>query len=259
MRAFKALWGVTAATCLTQSLLSVMASGAAAAGTSLCVSTIPGLPTVTPLKTICPLGYTLTELGAQGPTGATGATGQTGAKGVTGATGATGAIGATGSSGTNGVTGATGPQGVTGATGSNGANGATGATGSPGSNGATGETGATGATGATGPTGSEGATGATGATGELTKAEADTLYESSSNFGGMYEGDIHEGGGGGAEYCILGEVKLLAGSAYPIGTVPAEGQLLPISSNAPLFSLLGINYGGNGTTDFELPNLRSLG
>src|SRR5271163_735773 len=216
MRAFKILRGVTLAACMAVSLLSVMASGAAAAGTSLCVSTIPGFPTITPLKNTCPPGYTLTELGAQAP------------------------------------------QGVTGATGSTGATGETGATGSPGSNGATGETGPTGATGATGPAGTNGATGATGSAGELTKAEADTLYESKSNFGGPNEGDVIEGGGG-AEYCILGEVKLLAGNAYPNGTVPAEGQLLSIASNAALFSLLGTNYGGNGTTDFALPNLRSLG
>jgi hypothetical protein len=262
MRAFKALRGVTLVACMAVSLLSVTASGAAAAGTSLCVSTIPGLPTITPFKNTCPLGYTFTELGAQGPTGATGATGQTGAKGVTGATGAIGATGATGSSGPNGVTGATGPQGVTGATGSNGANGATGATGSPGSNGssgATGETGATGATGAAGPAGANGATGATGAPGELTKAEADARYEPKSNFGGPNEGNLVEETGGGASDCVLGEIKLIAGDVYSSGTAPADGQLLPIASNAPLFSLLGTNYGGNGTTDFALPNLKGLG
>jgi hypothetical protein len=295
MRAFRALWGVTLAACMAGSLLSVTASGAAAAGTSLCVSTIPGLPTITPFKNACPLGYTLTELGAQGPTGATGAAGQTGAKGVTGATGAsgaTGATGATGSSGTNGaagatgaqgVTGATGPSGATGATGSpgsngssgatgeagptgptgaNGSNGAAGATGSPGSNGSngvTGEAGPTGPTGAAGPAGTNGATGATGAKGELTKAQADSLYESKSSFGGPNEGEIHEGGGGSAEDCILSEIKLIAGQAYPAGTVPAEGQTLLIASNTALFSLMGTTYGGNGETTFQLPNLKGLG
>jgi microcystin-dependent protein len=33
------------------------------------------------------------------------------------------------------------------------------------------------------------------------------------------------------------------------------GQLLPINSNPPLFSLIGTAYGGNGTTNFGLPNL----
>jgi microcystin-dependent protein len=37
----------------------------------------------------------------------------------------------------------------------------------------------------------------------------------------------------------------------------ANGQLLPINQNAALFSLLGTTYGGNGTTNFQLPNLQS--
>lgn len=37
---------------------------------------------------------------------------------------------------------------------------------------------------------------------------------------------------------------------------PADGQLLPIASNAALFSLLGTKYGGNGTSTFALPNLK---
>jgi microcystin-dependent protein len=35
-----------------------------------------------------------------------------------------------------------------------------------------------------------------------------------------------------------------------------NGQLLPIAQNTALFSLLGTNYGGNGTTNFALPDLR---
>jgi hypothetical protein len=255
MRAFKALRGVTLAVCLAVSMLSVMATGATASGTELCVSAFPGFPTITPLKGKCPPGYALTELGARGPTGATG---ETGARGVTGATGATGA---SGPSGTNGANGATGSQGVTGAAGSIGAIGATGAAGSPGSNGssgATGETGATGVTGAAGSVGANGAMGATGATGELTRAEADALYEPKSNFGGPNEGHLIEGGGGAPD-CVLSEVKLIAGDIYPAGTVPAEGQVLPISTNVALFTLIGTTYGGNGTTTFALPNLKGLG
>lgn len=37
----------------------------------------------------------------------------------------------------------------------------------------------------------------------------------------------------------------------------ANGQLLPIAQNQALFSLLGTQYGGNGTTNFALPDLRS--
>ncbi|MGD9860922.1 MAG: tail fiber protein [Marinobacterium sp.] len=39
--------------------------------------------------------------------------------------------------------------------------------------------------------------------------------------------------------------------------IPAAGQLLSISSNTALYSLLGTTFGGNGTTTFALPDLRS--
>jgi microcystin-dependent protein len=42
-----------------------------------------------------------------------------------------------------------------------------------------------------------------------------------------------------------------SGSTVPGGWMPADGRLLPIA----LFSVLGTTYGGNGTTDFALPNL----
>jgi hypothetical protein len=57
--------------------------------------------------------------------------------------------------------------------------------------------------------------------------------------------------------CILGEIKLMAGSAMPTNWVPADGQLLPITRYDTLFSLLGTTYGGDGTTTFALPDLRS--
>jgi microcystin-dependent protein len=42
----------------------------------------------------------------------------------------------------------------------------------------------------------------------------------------------------------------------PRGWIICSGQLLSISSNTPLFSLIGTYYGGNGTTTFGLPNLQ---
>ena len=54
--------------------------------------------------------------------------------------------------------------------------------------------------------------------------------------------------------CTLGEVILAAG-AVANGT-PAQGQLLPISQNVALFSLLGTTYGGDGVSTFALPDLR---
>jgi len=57
--------------------------------------------------------------------------------------------------------------------------------------------------------------------------------------------------------CTLGEIILTAGKTATNGTVLANGQILSISKNAALFSLLGKQYGGNGTTTFALPNLRN--
>jgi len=52
---------------------------------------------------------------------------------------------------------------------------------------------------------------------------------------------------------FLGQVALFAFNFCPVGWLPLNGQLLPIAQNAALFSLLGINYGGDGTTTFALP------
>jgi microcystin-dependent protein len=57
--------------------------------------------------------------------------------------------------------------------------------------------------------------------------------------------------------CILGQVVLTAGSVYSPNMVPAAGQLITVGSNNALFSLIGATYGGNDTTTFALPDLRS--
>lgn len=62
--------------------------------------------------------------------------------------------------------------------------------------------------------------------------------------------------GSGGATCTLGQVILSAGGTASVGTLPADGQLLPIASNQALFGLLGTRYGGNGTTTFALPNLK---
>lgn len=56
---------------------------------------------------------------------------------------------------------------------------------------------------------------------------------------------------------FLGEIRMFAGTFAPRGWAFCQGQLLAISSNTALFSLLGTNYGGNGTSTFALPNLQS--
>lgn len=54
----------------------------------------------------------------------------------------------------------------------------------------------------------------------------------------------------------LGEIRLFSGDFAPKGWAKCEGQLLPINQNQALFSLLGTTYGGNGTTNFALPDYR---
>jgi microcystin-dependent protein len=55
---------------------------------------------------------------------------------------------------------------------------------------------------------------------------------------------------------FLGETRAFAFGIVPRGWMPCAGQLLSIQQNAALFSLLGVTYGGNGVTNFALPDLR---
>ena len=95
-----------------------------------------------------------------------------------------------------------------------------------------------------GPTGPQGPQGATGPQGP-------------SGINGLFSGDNNRGyaaPGNGTE-CTLGQVTLFAGSVG-VG-VPANGAVLSISQNPALFSLLGIQFGGDGYRTFALPDLRS--
>jgi microcystin-dependent protein len=55
---------------------------------------------------------------------------------------------------------------------------------------------------------------------------------------------------------FIAEIRMCAFSFAARGWAQCNGQLLPISQNQALFSLLGTTYGGNGTTTFALPDLR---
>lgn len=55
---------------------------------------------------------------------------------------------------------------------------------------------------------------------------------------------------------LLGEIMEVGFSFPPRGWAFCDGQLLPIAQNTALFSLLGTTYGGNGSTNFALPDLR---
>jgi microcystin-dependent protein len=54
---------------------------------------------------------------------------------------------------------------------------------------------------------------------------------------------------------FIAEIKIFAGNFAPRGYAFCDGQLLPISQNTALFSLVGTTYGGDGRTTFGLPNL----
>jgi len=56
---------------------------------------------------------------------------------------------------------------------------------------------------------------------------------------------------------FLSEIRIMSFGFPPKGWALCDGQLLPINQNQALFSLLGTTYGGNGTTNFALPDLRS--
>lgn len=55
---------------------------------------------------------------------------------------------------------------------------------------------------------------------------------------------------------FLGEIRMMSFAFAPQGWAVCNGQLLPINQNQALFSLLGTTYGGNGTINFALPDLR---
>jgi microcystin-dependent protein len=55
---------------------------------------------------------------------------------------------------------------------------------------------------------------------------------------------------------FLGEIKLMSFNFAPKGWAMCNGALLPINQNQALFALLGTQFGGNGQTNFALPDLR---
>lgn len=55
---------------------------------------------------------------------------------------------------------------------------------------------------------------------------------------------------------FLGEIKITSFNFAPQGWATCDGQLMNIQQNQALYALLGITYGGNGTTTFALPQLQ---
>lgn len=256
--------------------LSVQVGGGAEMNPRQALSSVPyamlahavtnGAVTAASVGEPCATGQTLVKgssgwaCGANsGPTGPVGPTGATGPAGVTGPGMVSGVTDPGGGDGNNGdfyFNSATrmifGPK----ASGSwptgvslVGATGATGAAGPAGAVGATGPVGPAGATGAAGPSGATGATGPAGATGATGPAGTAVLF-------GAGTSNALQGSQNDAVGCVLGEVILAAGR-YSVSWKAAAGQLLSINQNPALFSVLGTTYGGDGTVNFALPDLRA--
>ena len=60
-----------------------------------------------------------------------------------------------------------------------------------------------------------------------------------------------------ADTPFLGEIRWVSFSFAPKGWAQCNGQLLPINQNTALFALLGTTFGGDGQTNFALPDMRS--
>ena len=54
----------------------------------------------------------------------------------------------------------------------------------------------------------------------------------------------------------IGEIRMFGGSFAPVGWAMCAGQLMPISENDALFTLIGTTYGGDGQETFGLPDLQ---
>ncbi|MGH3149792.1 MAG: phage tail protein [Streptosporangiaceae bacterium] len=55
---------------------------------------------------------------------------------------------------------------------------------------------------------------------------------------------------------FVAEIRIFAGDFAPYGWAQCNGQLIPLSQNTALFSLLGTTFGGDGKSNFALPNLQ---
>ena len=57
---------------------------------------------------------------------------------------------------------------------------------------------------------------------------------------------------------FIGEIRIFGFNFAPTGWAQCNGQILPISQNTALFSVIGTMFGGNGTSNFGLPNLQNI-
>ena len=65
-------------------------------------------------------------------------------------------------------------------------------------------------------------------------------------------------GSGANDIAFIGEIKLFAGNFAPFNWAFCDGQLLPVNTaNEAIFGIIGTTYGGNGVSNFALPDLRN--
>lgn len=165
-----------------------------------------------------------------------------------------GEIGPIGEQGEAGPTGEQGPTGVQGIQGSQGI---------PGPTGGQGEAGPTGGQGVAGPTGEQGIPGPTGPIGNVPGSTQAAGSGSSHNnmqpslamcYIIALQGNLPSSNIG--NNVMLGEIRLSAHGSIPQAWAKCDGQLLIITQNSALFSLIGNTYGGDGVQTFALPDLR---
>jgi microcystin-dependent protein len=64
------------------------------------------------------------------------------------------------------------------------------------------------------------------------------------------------GGAGPSEFPMIGALGLFGGNFAPAGWLVADGSMMALSQNVPLFEAIGATFGGNGETTFQLPDLQ---
>lgn len=194
----------------------------------------------------------LAEAGATGTPGVTGPQGPQGLPGNPGAQGPQGISGPTGPQGLQGLTGPAGPQGLQGPAGTPGPAGATFVNAGAWNNSAVYQPGdvvtfnnssylAVATSSGLEPDTTNAWVGANLSVNTLGKTQPTAVIPSA-----------------GTSTCVIGEVHLFAFQWKGGGWLPAQGQFLPIAAWAPLFSIIGTQFGGDGEANFALPNYTAV-
>lgn len=118
-----------------------------------------------------------------------------------------------------------------------------------------GPAGPAGPTGPTGPIGPQGPQGPAGPIGSVPTNLTALSGQLSTTNGVAYLGSDRFQFPGA---CVIGDVFLSVNGYGSGNALPADGRSIPIQGNTALFSLIGVNFGGNGTSNYALPDLRAF-